>query len=176
MDETNATQPAPSGSNKKILYIIGAVVVVLLVGSFIMRGVGSIGMRAAGVNTQPGPGGSATYSNDDGSITVGANKMPDNWPGDAPGNYSGAAISFSGSSNPQTGEAGSMVMYSVKASADSVASYYKTQLAAKGWAIESTTNVGGATVITAKKDTRMFSLYVTGATDGSVTVQASVTM
>jgi hypothetical protein len=176
MEETNQQQPAPAGSNKKLLYIIGGVVIVIFALGSLSRGIGYMGMRAAGVDVRPGPNGSATYSNGEGTVTVGGNKMPDNWPSDAPANYSGASITYSGSSNPQTGQAGSAVMYTVKASADDIANYYKTQLTSSGWTIETTANAGGATVIAAKKDTRTFGLYIASAEAGTVAVQASVSM
>ena len=175
MEETN-NQPVTGGSNKKILYIVGGIIVLGLLGSLMSRGVGYMGMRAVGVDMDQNRDGSATYSNKEGSVTVGGNKMPDNWPSDAPGNFAGATITYSGSSNPQTGSAGSVVMYTVKASADAVAAQYKSELAAKGWTVESTANVAGATVIAAKKDTRTFGLYVTAVEGGDTTVQASVSM
>ena len=183
MDDTN-TQPV-AGSNKKIFYIIGGLVVLGLVGGMMSRGAGYMGMggpagymgmKAAGVDVQPGPGGAATYSNNEGSVTVGGNKMPDNWPSDAPSNFAGASIQYSGSSNPQTGQAGSALVYTVKASADAVAAQYKSELNAKGWTIESTANVAGATVISAQKDTRTFGAYISSTEDGNVTVQASISM
>ena len=174
MDETN-TQPV-AGSNKTIFYIIGGLVVLGVLGGMMSRGAGYMGLRQAGVNVQPGPGGAATYSNEEGSVTVGGNKMPDNWPSDAPSNFAGASIQYSGSSNPQTGQAGSALVYTVKASADAVAAQYKSELQSKGWTIESTANVAGATVISAKKDTRTFGAYISSAEEGNVTVQASISM
>jgi hypothetical protein len=176
MEETT-TQPQ-AGSNKKILYIIGGLIVLGLIGSTLMRGVGYMGMRAAGVDVRPNMDGSATYTatNGEGSVTVGGNKMPDNWPSDAPANFAGATISYSGSSNPQTGQAGSAVMYTVKSTAEAVAAYYKSQLESQGWKIEQTANMGGATVLAAKKDTRTFGIYIMGGEGGEVSVQASISM
>ncbi len=174
MEETT-TQPV-QGSNKTVLYIIGGIVVLALVGSFMTRGIGYMGMRAAGVDVRPNMDGSATYKTDEGSVTIGANSMPDNWPSDAPANFAGATISYSGSSNPQTGEAGSVVMYSVNGSVDAITAHYKAQLESNGWTIEQTANMGGATIIAAKKDSRSFGVYITPGEDGTAVVQASVTM
>ena len=170
----NDTQPAASGSSSKWLYIIIGVVVVLAVLGFLGRMSGFMAMRAAGVNVQPGPGGSATYTNGEGSVTVGGNKMPDNWPSDAPQNFAGATIAYSGSSNPQTGKAGAAVVYSVNASARAVVDYYKQQLTAEGWTVEASANMGATSVVSAKKDTRTMGISVTDAGNGTVQVTAGL--
>src|SRR3990167_686770 len=105
----NDTQPSTSGMGNKMWYIIGAIVILLLLGWFATGGAGFLAMRAAGVNATPNGDGTMTYSNSEGSVTVGGGSMPDNWPSDAPANYAGASIQYSGSSNPQTGQAGSAV-------------------------------------------------------------------
>lgn len=173
MDQT--TEPV-SGSNKKVLYIVGGILALALVGGFMSRGVGYMGMRAAGVDVRPNMDGSATYTTDEGSVTVGGSTMPNNWPSDAPANFAGATISYSGSSNPQTGEQGSVVMYSVNGSVEAIAAHYKSQLESNGWTIEQTANMGGATIIAAKKDSRSFGVYITPGEDGTAVVQASMTM
>ena len=122
----------PATSSNKIYYIIGGVVVLILLGWFLTRGFGA----APGVDVDQNVDGSTTYSNEEGSVTVGAQSMPDNWPSDAPANFADATIVYSGSSNPQTGAAGSAVTYTARASVQSVADYYKQQLTAAGWAIE----------------------------------------
>ena len=172
MDEI--TQPSSSAGNNKIWYIVGGVVVLLLLGWFLTRGLGSASM--AGVDVDRNMDGSATYTNEDGTVTVGSNAMPDNWPSDAPQNFAGAAITFSGASNPQTGTAGSGVSYTAKASVQSVADYYKSQLQTNGWTLEGTANVGGATVLSAKKDTRNLGIYIADVGDGTVSVTAAVEM
>ena len=158
-------------------YIIGGIVVLALVGWFLMRGAGSIMGAATGVDVDRNAGGSMTYSNEEGTVTVGtAASMPANWPSDAPANYAGAAIVYSGTSNPQTGQAGSAVSYTVRASASSVADYYKQQLSSSGWTIESTASMADATIIAAKKDTRTIGIYITDAGDGSVSVVVGMEM
>lgn len=169
-------QPASSGSNKKVLYIVIGVVALLAVLGFLGRMSGFMAMRAAGVQVQPGPGGAQTYTASDGqgSVTVGGNKMPDNWPSDAPANYAGATIQYSGSSNPQTGKAGAAVAYTATASASAVIDYYKQQLTSAGWSIEASANMGAASVLSAKKDTRTFGVSVTDAGNGMVQVSAGL--
>ncbi|MDO8575766.1 MAG: hypothetical protein Q7R90_00455 [bacterium] len=166
--------PSASGSNK-MWYIIGGIVVLALIGWFLMRGAGSLLGAATGVDVDQSADGSATYSNDEGSVTVGTGaSMPANWPSDAPANYAGASIVYSGTSNPQTGQAGSAVSYTVRASASSVADYYKQQLASAGWTIQGTANMAGATVVSATKDSRTIGAYITDTGDGNVSVVVGI--
>lgn len=177
MSEENTNTPSTSGSGNKMWYIIGAIAAVVLVGGFLSRGIGFMGMRAAGVDVNSNADGTMTYSNEEGTVTVGGGaSMPSNWPSDAPANYSGASIQYSGSSNPQTGEAGSAVVYTVNASTQSVIDYYKSELAKNGWTVEATANMAGATVLSGKKDTRTFGIYVVDAGNGSVSVTIGIGM
>ena len=172
----NDTQPtSSSGSNKWLYIVIGAVVILALLG-FFARSAGWMAMRASGVNVTPGPGGSATYTAPDGtgSVTVGSNKMPDNWPADAPQNFAGATIMYSGSSNPQTGKAGAAVVYTAQTSASAVLDYYKTQLATSGWKVEQTATMGATSVLSASKDNRTFGVSITDAGNGTVQVTAGL--
>ena len=173
MPEGNVTPPA-SGGNNMMLYIIGGVVALGLVGWLGMRMLGGAAMMAAGVGADRNMDGSTTYSNAEGSVTVGGASMPDNWPSDAPQNFSGAQIQYSGSSNPQTGEAGAAVSYTAQGSASSVADYYKRELQSNGWTIEGSANMNGATVVSASKDSRTFGVYIVDSGTGSVTVTAGL--
>ena len=175
MDETTTVQPS-GGSGQKVLWIVlGVVVLLIVLGSIVARSVGFMAMKSAGVDVDRKGNGSVTYSNNDASVTVGAGaNMPANWPSDAPPAYAGATIMYSGTSNPQTGKAGSAVMYNTSASMQSVAEYYTTRLKAEGWTIEGTANMGGTQVISAKKDTRTIGISITDAGDGTVSVTAGV--
>jgi len=166
--------PPASGSNNKMLYIIGAVVVVLLLGWVLTREMPGAGGEMAGVDTDRNIDGSTTYSNDEGTVTVGGSSMPENWPTDAPANYAGASIQYSGTSNPQTGEAGSAIVYSVSASAQAVTDYYRSGLQSKGWTLDNTANVGGATVLSASKGDRHMGIYIADTGNGMVTVTAGI--
>ena len=173
MNEETQTPSAP-GSNK-MLYIIGAVIIVLLLGWFLTRGMGGIAGTMAGVDTDRNMDGSTTYTDDQGnSATVGGGSMPENWPSDAPANFAGASIQYSGTSNPQTGEAGSAVVYTVNASSQAVADHYRSQLQSNGWKLENTANVGGATVLSASKGDRNMGIYITDAGEGKVSVTAGI--
>jgi hypothetical protein len=156
--------------SKKPLYIVGGVVVILILG---WLATGGIMRSVTGVNVQRSLDGSATYSNKEGSVTVGANKLPDNWPSDAP-TYPNAQIQSAVSSNPQTGQAGSAVVFTTSDSAQTVTDFYKSTLASKGWKVEQTVSTGQGTMLGATKDTRSFGIYIVDSGDGKVSVTASV--
>jgi len=165
-----------AGSSNKLWYIVGGIAVLIILGWIFTRSAGFMAMRAAGVSATPGANGAVTYSGAEGSVTVGGGSMPSNWPSDAPGNYAGATIQYSGTSNPQTGKAGSAVVYTVQASAQSVADYYKAQLASKGWTVSATANTGAATVLSATKDSRTLGVYIVDAGNGQVSVTTGIEM
>ena len=159
-----------SPSKKKLYLIIIGIIAILLVGWLSMKGVGP---SITGVDVDRNINGSTTYSNDEGSVTVGGNKMPDDWPGDAP-KYENASIQYSGSSNPQTGEAGSTVSFTTSDSAEIVVNFYKKELTSNGWTVEQTATMGASTILAAKKDTRTFAVYIIDSGNGQVSVTASV--
>ena len=166
--------PSTSGSNK-LWYIIGGIIVLALLGWLLARGAGSMMGAASGVNTQPHMDGSTTYTDAQGnSATVGGGSMPENWPSDAPQNYAGATIQYSGNSNPQTGKAGAAVVYTANASAQAVVDYYKAQLTSNGWTIGGSANTGGTTILSATKAGRTFGVYIIGTGNGSVSVTAGL--
>lgn len=153
-------QPVPGGLMGKIgkvPLIIGGVVVVGVVGWLIT---GGMSRAVTGVDTDQHLDGSTTYTDSEGnSATVGGNSYPESWPSDAP-RYSNASIQYSGSSNPQTGEAGAAVVFSTSDTVAEVVAFYKQELAAKGWIIEQTAVAGGATIMAARKDTRSLGLQI----------------
>jgi hypothetical protein len=178
MNENNIEPQATGGSKNKLWYIIGGIVVLLVLGSqlsgfFARRGIENAIEQATGVDVDYGRDGTATYKTDEGSVTVGGNSLPDNWPADAP-KYPGANIQYSGSSNPQTGEAGVSVVFQTKASAQSVTDFYKKELASNGWKIESTATMGPATTLAAKKGDKTFAVYIVDSGEGMVNVTIGI--
>ncbi len=166
--------PSTPGSNK-MWYVIGGIVILALVGWFLMRGAGSLLGAASGVDVDRSLDGSTTYTDQEGNTaTVGGTSMPENWPADAPQNFAGASIQYSGNSNPQTGTAGAAVVYTANASAQAVVDYYKAQLTSGGWTIAGSVNTGGATVLSATKEGRTFGVYIVPTGSGSVTVTAGL--
>ena len=157
---------------KKVMYIIAGVIVVLLIViiGFFVRPM----MMFNKTSYQQNPDGTQTYSNSEGTVTVGAS-MPSTWPSDVPANYTGAQIIFSGDSNPQTGKAGAVVSYTVhNTSIQAISDYYKSGLTAQGWHIEGTTNIGSQVIIGATKDTRTFGASIVDAGNGDITVTAGL--
>lgn len=168
MDQTNQE----SGGSKKGLYIV-IVVVLVLIALYLMRG--SFGLVGApeGVDVDRNLDGSATYTNDQGTVTTGSNTLPDDWPSDAP-KYPNANIQYSGSSNPQTGEQGVAVAFFTTDAVQTVMDYYKKELASNGWKVEQTATVGLNTVLSATKDTRTFGVYIADVGNGQTTVTVGI--
>ncbi|MCR4260931.1 MAG: hypothetical protein NUV96_01125 [Candidatus Colwellbacteria bacterium] len=176
------TEPLTTGgsgqSGKNMWYIIGGIVLVGLLwwglsGMFVRSAAERAFEAATGNDLQYGADGTATYSNEEGSVTVGGGTYPSNWPADAP-QYPGGSIQYSGSSNPQTGEPGSAVVFQVNGTSQLVAGYYNEKLASEGWTIEGTATVGAATTISASKAGRTFGAYIADVGNGVVSVTAAV--
>ncbi|OHA27241.1 MAG: hypothetical protein A3C06_04075 [Candidatus Taylorbacteria bacterium RIFCSPHIGHO2_02_FULL_46_13] len=155
--------------SKKLLYIVIGVVVVLIIGWVAKSSMRSL----TGVDVDTRMDGSTTYSNDEGTVTVGGNKLPDNWPSDAP-KYQNADIQYSGSSNPQTGEAGASVVFLTSDNAQEVVDFYKKELTSNGWTIEQTATIGASTILSAKKNERTFGVYIADSGDGKVSVTVGI--
>ena len=159
--------------SKKWLYIAIGVVVLLGIAWYV-----STKMMWGGISVdfQQNADGTQTYSNEEGSVTTGPGAtMPSSWPADAPANYSGAQIIFSGNSNPQTGKAGAVVSYSVQnVMPEDIASYYRQTLAAKGWKIAGDAYVGTQIILGATKDTRTFAISISEYNNNVVTVTAGM--
>lgn len=168
MDEQNTSAPTSPSSNKTIPIVVG-VVIVLAVGWYFTRGVG----MPYGVNMDRNMDGSATYSNDQGSVTVGTQTYPDNWPSDAP-KYANGQVQYSASSDQQTGGKGSMVMFTTSDSPQTVSAFYKKELPVQGWKIEQTATINQMTVISGTKETMTFSVQIAVGDNNQTTVTAVV--
>ena len=162
MDQNNIQPQVTGGSSNKLRYIIGGVIIIIVIGlgsKLLFRGaVDSAIKDATGANVERSLNGATTYSNDEGSVTVGATSYPDTWPADAP-RYPNGTINFSGSSNPQTGEAGAAVSLQTSDSVAAVIAFYKKELQAKGWTIQGEANAGGVSTIAAVKNDTTFGVY-----------------
>lgn len=177
-------QTTPSSSRTKLIYGGIAVVAVLILGGlFFGKKMNPLEsaylapayLAPAGVDVDQNRDGSTTYTNEEGSVTVGqGTSMPENWPKDAPVAYSGATIIYSGSTNPATGASGSAVSYTATASLKAVLDYYAAELRANGWTVDSNTEMAGMRVIAATKDTRTFGAYIAESGQGMVSVTAGI--
>jgi hypothetical protein len=163
----------PPGNNMK-KWIIGGVIVLALgyIGTQSAGWFGKQALKQAGVSVDQ-DGKSVTYEGKDGKVTVGSNALPDNWPSDAP-TYKNATIQYAGTSNPQTGSAGSAVVFTTTDTVEQVSDFYKRELVTAGWSIEGVVNTGPATVVSAKKDNRTFGAYIANAGDGKVSVTVGI--
>ncbi len=166
-----------SGMSKKTIGIIVGVVVLGIVGYVVSHSAGYLGKRAiesaTGGSVQYGNNGSATYKTNDGTVTTGVNALPEGWPSDAPGQYSGSTITFSGAAAQQGGKMGMTVIMTTTDSAANVAAFYKSDLAAKGWTIQGTYTASGTTTIVASKDDRAVGITVVG-TEGTTQISVGI--
>jgi hypothetical protein len=182
MPEDNTTPQATGGTGiagKKLWYIIGGIVVIIILGwifsgRFARNAAERAIEKATGGDVEYNRDGTATYKTDEGTVTVGGGSYPDTWPSDGP-KYPGAEITYSGSSNPQTGAAGAALVLTTSDSPSAVIEYYKRELTSRGWKIESTASVAGATIISATKDGRTFGVWAADA-GGTTQVTVSVEM
>ena len=109
--------------------------------------------------------GSMTVTTSEGTFTTNGGKMPDGWPEDVPV-YPGSSVQFSGTSAMEAGGGMGLVLMSEDAPA-SVVTFYKTKLAAEGWATGTTMEGQGSTILIMTKGAKALSLTVTGAEGGT---------
>lgn len=178
MSENNLEPQTTGGASKKMWYIVGGVLAVLIVGGLVFGALARTTAkraleRATGGKINYGADNTTTYTTDEGSVTIGGNSLPSNWPSDAP-QYPGAKIQYSGSANPQTGEAGASMVFEVSATSKAVQEYYNRELTAKGWKIESTATMGSATTLGATKEGKTFAVYIVDAGNGKVNVTVGI--
>jgi hypothetical protein len=167
----NNTQPEAKGTSKKNLYIVIGVVIVLVLGKFAL---GGMTHTIPGVDLQKGIGGATTFTTEQGSVTVGGTqKLPDNWPSDAP-TYGNAQIQSAIAANPQEGHQQSAVVFTTTDSVQAITDFYKKELVTEGWKVGGVMTSPSGTVVAATKDTRSFGAYIVESGDGKVTVTASV--
>ena len=116
-------------------------------------------------------GGTATVSDDgksmhvqtsEGSMDIGNNTLPSDWPTDVP-TYTGAQVVYSASVNPQTGQPGQAVVLQTTDSAQNVADFYKATLKKNGWNVTGTMQGGGTSVMTATKADRSVTVAISAA-------------
>ncbi len=165
MDQENKA----SAKSNKVLYIIIAIVVLVLLGWYFKNPMSEI----SGVDVDNNMDGSVTYKKDGSEITIGTNKLPDNWPSDAP-KYPNAKIQYSGTSNPQTGAEGSALVFTTTDKVQAVLDFYKKELASNGWKIDQTSNMAGASVISATKESWTFGAYIVDSGEGQVSVTVGI--
>ena len=156
---------------KKILFVV--------LGTVVLAGAGCNNYVAEKA-VEAGTGNKVKIGNDDKTLTVKTGegemqlgevkKMPDNWPEDAPV-YPGSTIQLVSSSNPAEGNASVSVMLLTSDALQAVVDFYKRELVAKGWLIETDYEATDIAIFGASKDNRTMSL-----TSGSSDEGSSITM
>lgn len=159
-----------SGGGNKMLYIIIGILLIIII-AFLMRGsFGSRSMNINGMNVDVDKkmDGSTTIKSDYGTTTINQNKLPENWPKDVPV-YSNATITTAGETSAQAGVEGMQVIFDTSDSVQAILDFYKNGLTSSGWTSTlpgkaiTGSQVGGMTVLSAKKDQRNINIGITSA-------------
>lgn len=163
--------------SNKVLYVVIGIIIILLLGYLVGRSLKvKKNMNIGGYNAEVSKNfdGSTTVKSDYGTVTTGSNKLPDNWPSDAPV-YENANITNTMDSDPTyTSTSGSTVQFTTTDSISSVVSFYKKGLSEKGWTMMGEpSSMGATTMISARKDSRIFSAVVMNGSVIRVTVTVS---
>lgn len=183
MDDTQQPVETPISSeqkkNNKTTLIIIIVAILILLGIISSRFMSSERMIERAIEDATGGeanvdisrnGETMTFTGGDGetiTFSEGGNvQLPGSWPNDVPV-MDGAMVSYSGTSNPSTGESGAFVMFTTERSVEDVSAYYQNELAKSGWTIEGTMNAGGYSVFSATKGERSVGVSIGG--DGAMT-------
>ncbi len=176
MEEIQGTASSKTGLSPLVLVALGAAVILLLgLGWFLTRGASEIALNTNDIDVDRNSDGTVTYETPEGSVTTGVGaSLPSNWPSDVPKPLSGASILYSGTTNPNTGAAGSAITYTVQASLEMAIKHYSEGLAADGWKVESTTQMQGMNIVTATKDSRTVGVYVVDSGAGALQVTVGV--
>lgn len=116
--------------------------------------------------------GTMDVETEEGTAKIGAQSLPEDWPEDAPA-YPGSTISYSASMNPQTGEPGMAVVLSTGDTVSAAATYYKTELASRGWSVDTAMEAGGTSIFSATKEGSVLSLLIAGA-EGQTTITIAI--
>ncbi len=182
--ENKSSSTPKSSSNTKVIIlvvaIVGAVIVVGAVGSFVF---GLVGKKTAETITEKAveqatggkvdisaDGKKVTIETDEGKVTVGTNKVPDSFPSDI--------TVYKGSEVVATAEANGDVTLQLKTS-DSVSkvnTFYKGDLSKNGWSQTSATDYLGTSTITSEKGGRIASVVIaTDEADNKTTILIIVT-
>ncbi len=176
-----AETPAPKKSGNKTLLIVVVILVVLLaVGGLVAKKLSEqaskmVGTKLAEKMIETAAGGKAdvdikddglTVRTNEGSFSVGT-ELPADFPKDIP-LYPGAKVTYSGTNSSDNG-GGVGATFSTADDYTQVAAFYTRELPANGWTVDSTQNIAGTTVMSAKKDTRTLAVTAT-TSDGQTAI------
>lgn len=169
---------------KKYIWIIVLVIVLWIVGAAISafmarKAADAVVKGLTGVDVKTGADGTVSYSTGDGSVST-KNELPSNWPADAP-KYPGAVVTFSGSTNSTSSNPDSGLGVTLTTGDDvaKVTAFYKENLVKQGWELTGDANMNGTATLSAKKDSRQFSVYASpveeGKTGSAIIISISTT-
>ncbi len=115
--------------------------------------------------------GSMKIETEEGTFETGGS-VPAGWPEDVPV-YAGADVQYSGTSNPQTGEAGLVLILLSTDDPATITDFYETSLTAAGWTMQGTLQNAGTSIFSAVKDNRTVGMSITGA-EGATTISIGI--
>lgn len=179
-DKTQATGGKKSSSNTLLIIII--VLVVLFGAGFLgLRFISGkisekVGEKSAEKLIEGLSGGNVdidkngedvTIKTKDGTISS-SNELPSNFPKDFP-IYDNAKVSGSLSTS-NNDDNGSYVTFETSDSASKVTSFYKTELPAQGWSVESESTFGELTTLSTKKGTQEAVITISRDSDNAKTI------
>jgi len=113
--------------------------------------------KQLGGNVDINNDGTGTYNTKEGTVST-ENKVPENWPSDAPV-YPGARVGVSALAN--TDDKGSALFLFSSDSVESIVSYYKEELKNQGWEITTTSETPFGNILAGEKSNREISIIVT---------------
>lgn len=187
--ESTSTTGKKSGGNNFVVILVVVVLLLALVGFAVQKVmqkasvmVGQkVGEKVAEGIIEKATGGKANVDVDSGNVSVKTKEgsfstgtsLPSDWSKDVPV-YPEATVTYSGSSNAKSGEAGTGAVLTTSDTAQKVRDYYAKELVVQGWSVDATYNANESTVISAAtKDTRTLAV-TTDQSDGMTTITLGV--
>lgn len=114
-------------------------------------------------------GDEVTVKTDQGTYTT-ADKLPADFPSDVPV-YAGAKVV--GSVTADGAQGGMYVGLETTAAVDDVIAWYRSEVKARGWTVQTDATVSGSLILSATKDTRVLSVGI-AQDDGTVSITLTV--
>lgn len=180
----DAKKPVKKGTNPLLIVGIGCFILLVLLGvassiaiKFFAKQIGvgvlqGVIQSKTGVKTNLGDieKGKLSFTDDKtgAKVDIGSDKLPDTFPKDFPV-YPGAKVTGVLSGTEKGQSTGAWVTFTTADAKDTVASFYKTNLASNGWTEESTFASGDTTTQTVSKGTMSGTVGITRAADATET-------
>ncbi len=169
-ENKNISVDNPSTVSNKKLYISIALIIAVLVVIYIFSSKNTI---APGLNVDEETNGNVTLTTENGTITIGENSLPTNWPSDV-SIYSNATIQYSGQVNSDDGASGLSVTLITTDSVQAVSSFYNSELSKNGWVVSQIAAMGDAAVISGNKDSRNVAIFIGRTEDNQTAITISI--